>query len=89
MGTFLVVQWLRIHLARQGTRVSSLVWKIPGTDEQLSPFTATEPMCPRVRALQQEKPLQEEACAQLESSPHSPQLEKACAQQQRLKNFFK
>ena len=35
-------------------------------------------------ALQQEKPLQWEASApKPESSPHSPQLEKACAQQWR------
>ena len=34
--------------------------------------------------LQQEKPLQQEArMLQLEGSPHSPQLEKACTQQQR------
>ena len=37
---------------------------------------------PRVCALQQEKPLQWEALApQLESSPHSPQVEKVRAQQ--------
>ena len=39
---------------------------------------------PRACAPQQEKPSQGEAHAlQLESSPHSPQLEKACKQQQR------
>ena len=37
-----------------------------------------KPMNPRSHALQQEKPLQWEACTlQLESSPHSPQLEKS------------
>jgi len=27
-GTSLVVQWLRLHLAIQGTRVQSLVWEL-------------------------------------------------------------
>ena len=39
---------------------------------------------PGARAQQQEKPLQWEACApQLENSPHSLRLEKACMQQRR------
>ena len=43
-----------------------------------------EAMCPRACALQPEKLLQWEARApQLESSPHSPQLERACTQQWR------
>ena len=43
-----------------------------------------KPRCLRACALQQEKPPQLEGCAlQLESSPHSLQLEKAHAQQQR------
>ena len=29
IGTSLVVQWLRIHLPMQGTRVRSLVWEDP------------------------------------------------------------
>ena len=29
MGTSLVVQWLRIHLPMQGTRVRSLIWEDP------------------------------------------------------------
>ena len=29
LGTSLVVQWLRIHLPMQGTRVLSLVWEDP------------------------------------------------------------
>ena len=28
VGTSLVVQWLRIHLAMQGTQVLSLVWEL-------------------------------------------------------------
>jgi len=43
-------------------------------------------LCARARALQQGKPLQWGACAlRLESWPRSPQLEKACMQQQRGK----
>ena len=42
------------------------------------PTTNSESTHPIVHALQQEKPLQEEACLlQLESSPHSLQLEKS------------
>ena len=41
-------------------------------------------MCPRACAPQQEKPQQRETHApQLESNAYSPQLEKACSQQQR------
>ena len=44
LGTSLVVQWLRIHLPIQGTRVQALVRKIPHAAEQLSLCTtATEP----------------------------------------------
>ena len=43
-----------------------------------------KPIHPRTHALQQEKPLQWEAhILQLKNSPCSPQLEKACMQQQR------
>ena len=53
----------------------------------LSPCaTTTEARMPTARAPQQEKPQQWEACApQWKSSPHSPQLEKAHAQQKRPK----
>ena len=52
--------------------------KIPYTKEQLS--LCTTAMCSRPCASQQEKPLQWEAHSwQIESSPHSPQLEKACS----------
>ena len=43
---FLVVQWLRIHLAMQETPIWSLSGKIPQATEQLSPhITSTEPSC--------------------------------------------
>ena len=51
----------------------------------LSPrATTTETRVPRAHALQQEKPSQREARApQRRTAPHSPQLEKGCAQQWR------
>ena len=47
--------------------------KIPHAIGHLSPrATAAEPVCPGACALQQEKPLQREACtSQLENSPHA------------------
>ena len=58
-GAFLVVQWLRIHLAVQRTPVQSLIQKDPIC------CRATKPLChsywarvPTARAPQQEKPLQ-------------------------------
>ena len=61
--------------------------KIPRAERQLSLWATTmEPMHSRAHTLQQEKPPQWEA--------HTPKLERACAQQQRLstawvKNLFK
>ena len=47
-------------------------------------IAATEAHAPRVCGPQQEKPVEWEAHAlQLESSPHSPQVQKACAEQLR------
>ena len=81
----LVTQWLRIHLPMQGTWVRSLVWEGPTC------CGATKRMChnywtsePRACALKQEKPRQWEAqIMQPESSPHSLQQEKVCAQKWR------
>ena len=58
-GASLVVQWLGICLAMQGTRVRSLVLE-DSTCLGASCLctTTTEPMGPRVRALQQKKPQQ-------------------------------
>ena len=57
-------------------------WKIPHATGQLNlPTAMLKPACPTARAPQREKPWQQEAPApQLESSSHSPQLEKARAQ---------
>ena len=78
-----MVQWLGIHLPMQGTWARAWSGKISQAVGQLGPCTTTtEPVLPRALALQWERPPQGDACKQqLESSPHSPQLEKACAQQ--------
>ena len=79
----------------QGTGVQSLIQENPNASEQPSPYsttsepllqspgaTTTEAQAPRAHTPQQEKPLQWKAYApQLESSPHSLQLEKARAHQ--------
>ena len=78
--TSLVVQWLRICLPMRGTRVWSLVWEDPTC------CSATKPVChsywcPCALEPVHEKPVPWEARApQLESSPLSPQLEKARVQ---------
>ena len=97
LGAFLGVQWYRIRLPIQETRVSPWSGKIPHVMEQLSLWATTtepglqslgaptaEPTYPRARALKQEKPPQWEAHApQLGSSPCSPQLENNFEQQWR------
>ena len=69
--------------------LSSSSWsgKTPYATEQLSQCaTATEAPVPRSCTPKQEKLLQWEAQApELESSPHSPQLEKAQAKQPKIK----
>ena len=82
-GTSLIVQWIGIRMAMQGSRIWSLIWKDPTF------YRTTKLMClcsraqelqwlkptyPRAHTLQQEKPPQWEACAaQLASSPDSQQ----------------
>jgi len=82
---FLVVQCLRFCLLMKGTRVWSLAQEDPTCLGAAKPighnyWSGT----PKAHARQWEKPPQWEAWAlQLESSPHSPQLEKAHRQQWR------
>ena len=81
-GTSLAVQWLKVHLAMQGTQVRSLVGRMPHTVGQPSlSITTTEVHAPRACALQQEKPiatrsprLQLETFSNDESGPHLAQL---------------
>ena len=65
------------EVAKSRTRLSD--WA------ELSPCTSTtEAHVPTAHVLQQEKPLEQKPCAlQLESSPHSLQLEQTHTQQQR------
>ena len=61
----LVIQWLRIQLAMQGTPVRSLVREDPtclGAGEQAPAPQLRKPARPRACALQQEGPLHREAC---------------------------
>ena len=83
--------------AMQGTRVRSLVREDPTCHGATKPMCHNYWACalkpashnywsphPRACAPQQEKPPQVRSPrTTLKSSPHSPQLEKACAQQQR------
>ena len=81
-----MVQWVRVCLPVKETWFNPRCGKIPRAMGQLSLWTATTEACLRSRACapQREKPLQWEACTpQLESSPCSPQLEKAHPQHPR------
>ena len=82
---FLVVQWLRFCLLMKGTRVWSLAQEDPTCLGAAKPIGHNYGSgTPKAHAQQWEKPPQWEAWAlQLESSPHSPQLEKAHRQQWR------
>ena len=80
LGTSLVVQWLRIRLPMQGTRVRALVREDPTCHGATKPAshnywspraTTTEARAPRARAPQLEKPPQWEA--------HAPQRRVAAA----------
>ena len=87
MGTSLAVQWVRICLPMQRTRVLSLVWEDSTCQEATKPRHHNYWAC----APQQEKPPPWEAYShQLEESPHLLQLEEAHARQWRPKktNFL-
>ena len=92
-----MVQYLRIHLPTQGTWIRSLVQEDPTccrATKARSPqllsqcsraceLPSTEPMSPRVCALQQEKlPQWEARTLQWRGAPGSPPSEKARAQQE-------
>ena len=54
-----MVQWLRIYLPMQGTRVQCLVWEGPRSmGANKSVHHNTEAQAPRAHGLQQEKPLE-------------------------------
>ena len=62
-------------LAVQGTQVRSVVWKDAMCSGETNPGAAASEPEIRAHGPEQEKPPQGE----LESSPHSPKLEKPCA----------
>ena len=82
-----MVQWIRIQLPMQRTQVRSLVWGHPSCCRAAKPMghnywaqvpQLLKPACSRAGALKQEKPPQWEGrTLQLESCPHSPDLEKS------------
>ena len=70
---FLVVQWLKLHLAMLGTLVRAL--KIPQATEQLSLYaTTTEPAYPRAHVLQQESTAVRSLCSAVKTQ-HSHKTE--------------
>ena len=96
IGASLVAQWLRICLPMQGTWVRALVWEDPTCRGATKPVRhncwacALEPVshnyCARVptaHALQREATAVRGPRTAIKSSPRSPQLEKACAQQRK------
>ena len=80
--TFLVVQWIRIHLPMQGTQTQSLVWEDPTCHGVTKPASHNYLLSPSSRGLQATttEPAFLEPVLRNKSSPHSEQLEKALAQ---------
>ena len=97
----LVAQWLRIHLPMQGTQVRALAREYPTCRRATKPvhhnYWAHMPQL--LKPVHLEPVLRNKRshpvrslCTATKSSPRSPQLEKACAQQRRpntAKKFFK
>ena len=80
-GPSLVSQWIRIHLPTQATWRGLDPWcrKASRAAGQLSPCTSTTEACvPGAHVLQREA-----GAPQQKTIPRLPQLEKACAKQQR------
>ena len=85
---------LRVHLAMKGTLVPSLAWEDPTCPGKLSPCTTTnepvlwshtEAYAPWIlcSTTQEAAAMRRPLTAARESSPHLPQLEKACTEQGR------
>ena len=86
LRTSLVAQWFRIHLPMQERWVWSLVREDPTSNGAMKPKRHSDwsPQSPEPVLCKQEKlPHGEARASQLESSPRSPQLEKAFMQQRR------
>ena len=78
----LVVQWFRIHLPMQGTRVPSLVWDDPHALRQVNSCTTTPKAVLRAWEPQLMKHTRPRACTAQEKLPqgeaYEPQLESSC-----------
>ena len=95
--TSLVAQWLRIHLPMQETRVRALVWEDPTCRGATKPMRHNYWACSLERvshkywspctlslcSATREATATRSPHSATKSSPHSPQVEKAHAQQQR------
>ena len=82
-GASLVVQWLRVCLPMQGTRVRALVWEDPTCRGATRPVSHSYWACASgACAPQQERPRQWGPRTAM-SGPRSPQLEEALAQKRR------
>ena len=93
----LVVQWLRIHLLMQGTRIRALVQEDPTCRGAAKPVrhnywactveptshNCWSPCAWSLCSTKGEATAMRSPCTAMKSSPHSPQLEKACMQQRR------
>ena len=83
-GASLVAQWLRIHVAMQGTRVRALVWEDPTCHGATKPVRHNYWACALEAMLCNKRTHHHEKSAHCnEEYPRSLQLEKACTQQQR------
>ena len=84
-GASLVVQWLRICLPMQGTRVRALVWEdptCPGATRPVSHNLLSLRVWSLCSATREATTVRGPRTA-MKSGPHLPQLEKALAQKRR------
>ena len=84
-GTSVAVQRLRIHLPMQGTQIPSVVQEDPTWLAAAKPVYHNYWACTPEPVHQEEPPQREARTPQPESSPCSPQWEKAQAQQWRCR----
>ena len=84
VGASLVVQWLRICLLMQGTRVRALVWEDPTCHGATGPVSHNYRDCASgACAPQREATIVRGPRTVMKSGPRLPQLEKALAQKRR------
>ena len=91
IGASLVVQWLRVCLPMQGTRVRALVWEDPTCRGATAPVSHNYcwACASGARAPQRDTATVRGPRTAMNSGPRSPQREKALTQKQRPKNTGK